>query len=66
LYPLYHRFDQKEIPHVTFGDIDAALPELYTGAWTTIEQRLVEKKVHKLSSLTRHEKAMLELVALHS
>ncbi|GAA5901955.1 GTPase-activating protein CIN2 [Sporobolomyces salmoneus] len=66
LYPLYHRLDQKKIPHVTFEDLDAALPELYTGAWTAIEQRLVEKKVHKLANLNEREKAMLNLVALHS
>ncbi|GAA6010881.1 hypothetical protein JCM11491_004580 [Sporobolomyces phaffii] len=66
LYPLYHRFDQNEIPHVTFGDLDAALPELYSSAWTTIEQRLVGKKVAKLDSLYKNDKAILSLVALHS
>ncbi|GAA5994352.1 hypothetical protein JCM5350_004295 [Sporobolomyces pararoseus] len=66
LYPLYHRVDQGEIPHATFGDLDAALPEVYSAAWTTIEQRLVHKKVWKLESLTKHEKALLNLVALHS
>ncbi|GAA5871054.1 hypothetical protein JCM16303_001676 [Sporobolomyces ruberrimus] len=66
LYPLYHRLDQKEIPHATFGDLDAALPELFSGAWTTIEQRLLEKRVAKLEALTKNEKAMLNLVALHS
>lgn len=66
LYPLYHRLDQKEIPHATFGDLDAALPELFSGAWTTIEQRLLEKRVAKLEGLTKNEKAMLKLVALHS
>ncbi|GAA5969606.1 hypothetical protein JCM3765_003447 [Sporobolomyces pararoseus] len=66
LYPLFHRFDQGEIPHVTFGDLDAALPELYSAAWTTIEQRLVDKKVWKLESLSKREKALLNLVALYS
>ncbi|GAA5855600.1 hypothetical protein JCM3766R1_005367, partial [Sporobolomyces carnicolor] len=66
LYPLYHRLDQKEISHVTFGDLDQALPELYSGAWTTIEQRLVDKSVYKLEALTAREKAVLNLVSLHS
>ncbi|GAA6061758.1 hypothetical protein JCM10212_000738 [Sporobolomyces blumeae] len=66
LYPLYHRIDQGEIKHATFGDLDSALPELFSAPWTTIEQRLVEGKVSKLSALSARERAELNLLSLHS
>ncbi|GAA5924967.1 uncharacterized protein JCM15063_005779 [Sporobolomyces koalae] len=66
LYPLYHRLDQRQVEAVTFGDLDAALPEFFSSAWTTIEQRLVNKKVLKLELLSKHDKAMLNLVAFYS
>ena len=49
---------------VTFAELKTTLPSIYTLAWTTISERLLEKKVSKLSDLSKEDKASLAFLQI--
>ncbi|GAA6034997.1 hypothetical protein JCM8097_002135 [Rhodosporidiobolus ruineniae] len=66
LYLLFHKLDEGEIKHVTFGQVHEALSSLYTLPWTAIGERLLENKVHKLDQLSVKQKAEVLFMQLYS
>lgn len=65
LYPLYHKLDQGQIERVTFGDLEAALPPIFTLPWTSISERLLGNQVTRLSGLSVKEKAALLFLQIY-
>nr|CRX79154.1 hypothetical protein ls5930a1_00183 [Leucosporidium scottii] len=59
LYPLWHEVDQGKKSTVTFAELQAALPPIYSIPWTHISERLLLGTNHKLDKLSEKEKAAL-------
>ncbi|GAA5973278.1 hypothetical protein JCM11641_003048 [Rhodosporidiobolus odoratus] len=66
LYPLFHKLDQGEIKGVSFADLQAALPPIFTIPWTHISERLLTGQVVKLDALTAKEKAQVLFLQIYN
>lgn len=62
LYPLWHDVDQGKRSTVTFGELQAALPPIYSVPWTHIAERLLFGTCTKLDKLSEKHKAALLLL----
>ncbi|GAA6012661.1 hypothetical protein JCM10207_009072 [Rhodosporidiobolus poonsookiae] len=66
LYPLFHRLDQGEIKKVTFGQLQDALPPIFTLPWTLISERLLTGKLQRLDTLSAKDKAQLLFLQIYN
>lgn len=64
LYPLWHDVDQGKRSAVTFAELQAALPPIYSVPWTQISERLLLGTSSKLDKLSEQHKAALLLLRL--
>ena len=65
LYPLYHKLDSNQQAHVTFGELQQALPPIFSVPWTHIAERLLHKHVTKLHELSKEDKAAIAFMRVN-
>lgn len=65
LYPLYHKLDSKQQARVTFGELQQALPPIFSVPWTHIAERLLHKRVTKLHELSKEDMAAIAFMRIN-
>ncbi|GAA5885027.1 hypothetical protein JCM6882_007197 [Rhodosporidiobolus microsporus] len=66
LYPLFHQLDQGKVKKVSFGQLQDALPPIFSLPWTHISERLLTGRLYKLDSLSEKDKAQLLFLQLYN
>ncbi|KAM0792678.1 hypothetical protein ACM66B_002458 [Microbotryomycetes sp. NB124-2] len=66
LYPLWHKVDSGERETVTFSDLQAALPPIFSIPWTYIAERITRGRVSALDGLTSYEKSAINFLRINN
>ncbi|GAA5844830.1 hypothetical protein JCM9279_000009 [Rhodotorula babjevae] len=66
LYPLFQKFDVGESKRVTLADLEDALAPDFTLPWTSIGERLLDGRVHRLTGLGAKDKAALLFLQVYN